>query len=229
MPKGRVTVYDKVLKQDLNYKETVLLSYTVKYPYFILDNYQSTLDKINYYYQTEAYTYVRTYINRLYQQAMVEYEYAMANNFPVRPFEVVTVYNVTYNKNCALSLYFDRYEYTGGAHGITRRSSDTWNIAKSTLIGLKDLFLIPNDIYSFVTDSIVEQIDHIKSSEGEDFPYFEDYEALVKDNFKYKSFYLNNKGLVIYYQLYEIAPYASGLPEFLLPYGMGGPIRPRFC
>ena len=34
MPKGRVTVYDKVLKQDLNYKETVLLSYTVKYPVF---------------------------------------------------------------------------------------------------------------------------------------------------------------------------------------------------
>lgn len=229
MPKSRVIVYDKVLKQDMYYKGTVILSYTVRYPYFSFDRYQNTLDKINYYYQTEAHTYVKTNINRLFQQAMVEYEYALANNFPVRPFDVVTVYNVTYNKNCALSLYFDRYEYTGGAHGTTRRTSDTWNIANSTLVGLKDLFLIPNDIYSFVTNSIVKQIDKIKSSDSEAFPYFENYEALVRDNFNYKNFYLSNKGIVIYFQLYEIAPYASGIPEFILPYGIGGPIRPRFC
>ena len=229
MPGKRVIVYDKVLQQDMYYKGVVILSYTVRYPYFTSNCNQATLDKINHYYKTEAYIYVKKNIRKLFQTAMVEYEYAMANNFPVRPFDVVTVYEVTYNKDCVLSLYFDRYEYTGGAHGMTVRSSDTWNIAKSTPIKLSDLFLILDDVDAFVIDAVVEQIDQMAMAEVEAFPYFENYGVLVNENFNPKNFYINNKGVIIYFQLYGIAPYASGIPEFLLPYGIGGPIRPRYC
>lgn len=229
MPGNRVIVYDKVLQQDMYYKGVLILSYTVRYPHFISNSHQTTLDKINHYYKTEAYIYVKKNIRNLFHTAMVEYEYAMANNFPVRPFDIVSVYEVTYNKDCALSLYFDRYEYTGGAHGMTIRRSDTWNIAKSTLIKLNDLFLIPDDVDSFVTEAVVKQIDRMAMEELEVFPYFENYKALVNENYNPKNFYINNKGIIIYFQLYEIAPYASGIPEFLLPYGIGGPIRPRYC
>lgn len=229
LPRNRVLVYDKVLEQDMYYKGVVILSYTVRYPCFSSYCYQTTLDKINHYYRTESYMYVKTNIRKLFQTAMVEYEYAVANDFPVRPFDVVTVYDVTYNKDCVLSLYFDRYEYTGGAHGITSRTSDTWNIAHSTLIGLKDLFLIQDDVNAFVIDAIDEQIDQVVMTEAESFPYFENYEALVKENFKRNNFYLNSRGVMVYFQQYEIAPYATGIPEFLLPYGIGGPIRPRYC
>ena len=229
MPRKRVIVYDKVLQQDMYYKGVVILSYTVRYPYFALDKYQITLDKLNHYYKTEAYMYVKTNIAKLYQAAMVEYEYAVANNFPVRPFDVVSVYEITYNSDCVLSLYFDRYEYTGGAHGITIRTSDSWNIACSSLIKISDLFLIPEDVNTFITDMIVEQIDHELMAEAEGFPYFENYEALVKEHFNPKNFYLNNRGVIMYFQQYEIAPYARGIPEFLLPYGIGGAVRPRYC
>ncbi|NLO08670.1 MAG: DUF3298 and DUF4163 domain-containing protein [Clostridiales bacterium] len=229
MPENRVIVYDMVLQQDMYYKGVVILSYTVRYPFFSSDSYQTTLDKINHYYKTEAYMYVKTNIRKLFQTAMVEYEYAMANNFPVRPFDVVTVYDVTYNKNCVLSLYFDRYEYTGGAHGMTSRTSDTWNIANSCQVRLSDLFLIPDDVNTFVTDAIIEQMDQMVMAEVEAFPYFENYQALVKENYNSKNFYINSRGVIVYFQLYEIAPYASGIPELLLPYGIGGPIRPRYC
>lgn len=229
MPRHQVIVYDMVLQQDMFYKGSAILSYTVRYPYFSSDKYQNALDRINHYYRTWASTYVNTYINKLFQSAMVDYEYAVANNFPVRPYEVVTIYDVTYNRDCVLSLYFDRYEYTGGAHGMTLRSSDSWNIASSSPIRLNDLFLIPDDVYAFVTDAIVEQIDQMTMAKTEDFPYFENYEALVKEYFNPKSFYINNRGIVVYYQLYEIAPYVSGIPEFLLPYGIGGPIILRYC
>lgn len=229
MPRNRVLVYDKVLQQDMYYKGVVILSYTVRYPYFSSGCYQIALEKINHYYRTESYMYVKNNIKKLFQTAMVEYEYAVANNFPVRAFDVVTVYDVTYNKDCVLSLYFDRYEYTGGAHGMTSRISDSWNIANSTPIRLNDLFSIPDDVNAFVTDGIVEQIEHLAVTEVEAFPYFENYQALVKENFNNKNFYLNSRGVIVYFQLYEIAPYASGIPEFLLPYGIGGPIRPRYC
>ncbi|TAH74814.1 MAG: DUF3298/DUF4163 domain-containing protein [Anaerolineaceae bacterium] len=229
LPGNRVIIYDKVLQQDMYYKGVVILSYTVRYPYFSSDKYQIALDKLNHYYKTRAYKYVKTNIMMLYQMAMVEYEYAKANNFPVRPFDVVTVYEITYNRHCVLSLYFDRYEYTGGAHGMTIRTSDSWNIACSSPIRINDLFLIPEDVNAFITDTIVEQIDQEVLAEMEFFPYFENYETLVKENFNPNNFYLNDRGVIIYFQLYEIAPYASGIPEFLLPYGIGGAVRPRYC
>lgn len=229
MHNNQVTVYDKVLQQDMYYKGIVILSYTVRYPYFTSNRYQITLDKLNSYYKTRAYMYVKKDIMKLYQMAMVEYEYAVSNDFPVRPFDVVTVYDVTYNKDCVLSLYFDSYEYTGGAHGMTTRVSDTWNIVGSSPIRIEDLFLNTDDVSTFVTNAIVEQIDQEALLETEFFPYFEDYHDLVKQNYNPKNFYLNDRGVIVYFQLYEIGPYASGIQEFLLPYGLGGAIRPRYC
>lgn len=229
LPGNRVIVYDRVLQQDMYYKGIVILSYTVRYPYFISNRYQITLDKLNHYYRTRAYMYVKTDIMKLYQMAMVEYENAVANNFPIRPFDIITVYEVTYNRDCVLSLYFDKYEYTGGAHGMTIRTSDSWNITCSSPIGIDDIFLITDDINAYVIGVIVEQIDQEAKAEAESFPYFEDYANLVKENFNPKNFYLNDRGVIIYFQHYEIAPYSSGISEFLLPYGLGGATRPRYC
>ena len=229
MPENKVVVYDKVLQQDLYYKGTVILSYTVRYPHFTSKKYQVTLDKLNHYYKTEAYMYVQKDIMKLYQTAMVEYEYAQANNFPVRPFDAVTVYEVTYNRDCTLSLYFDRYEYTGGAHGITIRTSDSWNIVCSSPIRINELFLMDDDVSAFIIDTIIEQIDSKVMANVENFPYFENYHTLVMENYNPNYFYLNARGVIVYFQLYEIAPYVAGITEFLLPYSSSGPIRPRYC
>ena len=48
--------------------------------------------------------------------------------------------------------------------------------------------------------------------------YFDDYATLLRGNFNIKGFYLKPEGIVIYYQQYDIAPYVSGLPEFLFPF-----------
>jgi hypothetical protein len=56
--------------------------------------------------------------------------------------------------------------------------------------------------------------------------YFDNYEQLVSTNFKANNFYLSREGLVIYYQQYDIAPYAAGIPTFVIPYGPGGAKQP---
>ncbi|MEG0857864.1 MAG: RsiV family protein [Terrisporobacter sp.] len=33
-----------------------------------------------------------------------------------------------------------------------------------------------------------------------------------------QTFYLNKNGIVIYFSLYEIAPYYVGIPKFIIPY-----------
>jgi hypothetical protein len=157
--------------------------------------------------------------------AMVEYEYSIANNFPVRQFEAYVNYFVTYNQNCILSLYFDQYEYAGGAHGLTVRYSDTWNLPKSKRMELSEFFPHRNNYREYVIQTIVKQIeDEIANGNS---MYFENYVQLVNENFKANNFYLTKEGLVIYFQQYDIAPYASGIPTFVIPYGPTSVVLPK--
>ena len=46
---------------------------------------------------------------------------------------------------------------------------------------------------------------------------FEDYPYLLRNKFNQNHFFLRPGYIVIYYQQYEIAPYATGIPEFSIP------------
>lgn len=227
MFKYQVIVKDKVLQQDMYYKNQVIMRYTIKYPQFISAFFGTFLDKLNAFYRTKAFMYQKTNIRNLYQMATVEYEYSIANNFPVRQFEAYTDYQITYNQNCVISLYFDQYEYTGGAHGSTVRSSDTWNLQRSRKMELQDVIVQHNNLKLEIADIIIGLIEQ-NNQEGTGF-YFEDYVKLVNENLKLNNFYLTEEGVVIYFQQYDIAPYAAGLPTFLIPYSSGLVIVPTCC
>jgi hypothetical protein len=203
----------------------MIMKYTIKYPQFKSEEYHILTDKLNSLYRTKALMYERSNIMNLYQMAMVEYEYSVANNFPVRQFEDYVDFTATYNENCALSLYFDQYEYTGGAHGLTVRYSDTWNLQKSKRMDLNEIFPHKSDYREYVIDTINQQISE-EIATGNN-PYFENYSELVNENFKANNFYLTEEGVIIYFQQYDIAPYATGLPEFLIPYATEGAVPPK--
>ena len=201
------------------------MRYNIKYPQFISEKYQMLANKLNSLYRTKALMYERSNITNLYQMAMVEYEYSMANNFPIRLFEAYVDFFVTYNQNCAISLYFDQYEYAGGAHGLTLRYSDTWNLQKSKRIDLNELFPHKSNYKEYIIDLINQQIG-IEIANGNN-PYFENYSQLINENFKANSFYLTKEGVAIYFQQYDIAPYATGLPTFVIPYTPQGAVPPK--
>ena len=71
---------------------------------------------------------------------------------------------------------------------------------------------------------ILHQIDIVKEinaqiakqNENGTGAYFPDYCSLILETINFDSYYLTPKGIVIYFQQYDIAPYSSGLPEFLI-------------
>lgn len=221
----QMVVREKVIQQDMYYKSHLIMKYTIKYPKFISETFHVLVNKLNSLYRTKAVMYERSNITNLYQMAMVEYEYSVANNYPIHQFEAYVDYLVTYNQNCALSLYFDQYEYAGGAHGLTIRYSDTWDLQGSRRMELGDLFPHNNNYKDLVIQTILSQIE-AQIAEGNAM-YFDNYEQLVNNNFKQNNFYLTKEGLVIYFQQYDIAPYAAGIPTFTIPYAPGGPVQPR--
>jgi len=134
-------------------------------------------------------------------------------------------FETTYNQDCTVSTYLDRYEYTGGAHGSTIRSSGTFDTQSGRKRTLSSFFARPAGYRAYITERVLGQIEKsIKSGEN---IYFENYRELVLKTFNPESFYLRPEGIVVYFQQYDIAPYASGIREFLIPFDDKAVLRPR--
>lgn len=117
-----------------------------------------------------------------------------------------TEFEVMYNQDGVLSIVMLFYEYTGGAHGHTYQQSLNYDLVSEKEIVLTDL-QIPH-----VKQVFLEEINRQIEDHREDF--FDD--AVPVESLKETDFYLTDKGIVIFYQLYEIAPYAAGIQEFLI-------------
>ncbi len=225
MVKRTVVVEKVVLESELSYKGIAVLHYKIEYPQFSGIYFQRMLSELNMLYKARALTYQQACMQQLFYDASAQYDEAQANDYPFHMFEAYVTFEVTYNTDCTLSLYFDRYEFRGGAHGGTTRYSDTWNLQRECCMLLCDYFASSTNYKAYSIQTINNQIAaQVKSESGS---YFDDYEKLVARYFNPRSFYLTMEGVVIYYQQYEIAPYASGIPVFTLPYENGCVIRPR--
>ena len=120
--------------------------------------------------------------------AVEEFRYAAESGFPFRPFESVMKYNVTYNTADILSLYYDVYEYTGGAHGITKRFGDTWRSLTGWFLELSDFSPRGTNYKHLLLENVVETATK-QIAEGTH-SYFDNYKSFcasisVPQNFTY--------------------------------------------
>lgn len=198
------------------YNHQIMLTLSITYPQAELCCNRLAEHKINRQIQAQVKRFCSYACNSLSHQAIASHLYAQKNGFPFHPYEAVLQYEIPYNQNCHLSLYRDQYEFTGGAHGNTIRSSSTWNLADGTPVSLSSLFPCEKDYRRFLIGQIQQQADrHMQQDSG---VYFEDYRTLIENNFQENHFYLTPDGLAVYYQQYEIAPYSTGIVVFTIPY-----------
>lgn len=124
-------------------------------------------------------------------------------------YEAVGDYNVQYNKNNILSIPLTLYQFTGGAHGLTSINSYNYDLDKGKEIQLQDLFKENTKYKEVINKQIQQEIDKNKGI------YFNGENGFkgISDNQK---FYITDKGIVIYFTLYEIAPYSTGIPTFTI-------------
>ncbi len=132
--------------------------------------------------------------------------------YPVRPYEVMTRCQVGSQSQDRLSLYVDYYQYTGGAHGLTERRAYNIDLKTGKELTLKDLFPEGSNYREEINQFIEKQINAHPENYFTD-PEMGGFTGIAED----QSFYLEDDYLVIYFGLYEIAPYASGIPEFRIP------------
>ncbi|NCA80301.1 MAG: DUF3298/DUF4163 domain-containing protein [Sphingobacteriia bacterium] len=225
MVNNNVQVEKITIQDEMYHKNNLLLNYKIVYPQFRSEKFSTAVNRMNPFYKKQALDFERYCKKNLFDMAIAQYEDSVAHGYPVRTFEALLTFKITYNQDCTISLYFDRYEFTGGAHGSTIRYSNTWNLQYAGPVTLRQMFPRGVDYKNYLIQSIDYQIAR-KIKNGENI-YFEDYEKNVEKYFKTNKFYLTKLGMVIYFQQYEIAPYSSGIVEFMIPYSAGGVQQPR--
>lgn len=209
-------IYMREIKQILQYNNIDMLTLNIKYPIVSIYNNPIAERKINNQISMQVNDYYRYATNTLYNQSIAQLNESIENDFPFHGFEAYMEYKITYNDNCFLSLYYDKYEFTGGAHGSTIRSSNTWELCTGENIYLYNFFKPYTDYSYILTQEIIKQAENnLIENPG---IYFDDYSDLITKNFNPESFYMSPQGITIYYQQYDIAPYSTGIVEFTIPY-----------
>lgn len=196
-----------ILEKDMMYDNTVVLKYHIEYPCIISNACLCGIKRFNKYNQEIAFKLQERSENELYNEAVELYKYNKINGYPVMQYEIYLKYEITLNKEDIISMYLDEYIFSGGAHGNTVRSSQTWNLKCGKIIELADLYKNPYflvDIFRSINEQIAREPEI----------YFDNTCNLVLDTFNPKSFFLDCNNIFIYFQQYDIAPYSSGIRVF---------------
>lgn len=194
---SNVKIVDKIYKSKNNYLD---INVIVPQVTGISDKKQE--DAIN----DKIIKWTESWINEVKEIAD---EYFKDKPTPLMPYQLYARYKLTNNSDI-ISFYIDYYQFLGGAHGITNRIA--YNIEKSSGIEmqLKDIF---KDNYNY-KDVINKEISRQISKDPDRYFTGKDGFNGIGDN---QNFYIKNNTVVIYFGLYEIAPYAAGISEFIIP------------
>ncbi|GIP40482.1 hypothetical protein J31TS4_37620 [Paenibacillus sp. J31TS4] len=114
-------------------------------------------------------------------------------------------FEVKTNERGLLSFLLSNSAYSAPmAHGFTAAKSLTFDNATGRVYTLAELFKPGADYVGAISALIAAQI------KRRDLPLLNGFTAIRPD----QSFYLADKALVVYFELYEITPYYVGFPMF---------------
>jgi len=162
---------------------------------------------------------VQEEVNRLFEEAaeksaaegrknaaeLAQYRQEHPDTSP-NPCEVYFDYQLKYNRAGLLSVVLQDYQYAGGAHGSTRQTSYSIRLDSGQHYSLRDWFREDADYVSVLSAKVKEQL-AVRNLEQ---ALFEPFERIDPD----QDYYISNLGLTVYFQQYDILPYAAGIQEF---------------
>lgn len=108
-----------------------------------------------------------------------------------------------------LSVYLHTYYYSGGAHPINWINSITINTLTGEIYSFMDLFSDSINAAKLIEEKIIAKIEENPQ------PFFAEYKETIKDKNGDFNFYFDGDELVVYFDIYDIAPYSSGTSYFV--------------
>ncbi|MGL4345528.1 MAG: DUF3298 and DUF4163 domain-containing protein [Cellulosilyticaceae bacterium] len=151
---------------------------------------------------------------QLTAEAKINDKHAKTLGYPTKTYELIRNFTIKQTIDPYVVIGIFEYTYTGGAHGLSDQKYIVINKDTSEIITLKDLFEKNTPYQKTISEEIKKQIPK-KKAEG--IMFFDDigaFESIADD----QTFYIDQEGnLVVVFNVYEIAPYVSGIIEFTIP------------
>ncbi len=116
-------------------------------------------------------------------------------------------FEIKNNQRGILSLSLIGLADFGGAHPMTKVASLTMDTANGENYALYQLFQQGSRYMEIINAEISRQI------EQRQIPLLDGFAGISQN----QDYYVSDSVLVVYYQLYELAPYAAGFPYFPIP------------
>ncbi len=129
-----------------------------------------------------------------------------------------------FNKLPFINIIFETYYYAGGAHGITVVLPLVFDVQTGNKLLLHDVFI---GEYLKLLSNLSLEILKEKDPENNLYSFADEGTLPEADNFKF--FALEEDGVHIFFQDYQVGPYVIGHPEIVIPYEkLNGVLRPEF-
>lgn len=155
---------------------------------------------------------IKQYEKRILDLSEKDNEFNKANGLDIKQYILNINNTIHYNENDILSMTLEVYTYMGGAHGSTMDIPLNFDV-KTGNRGVLEDFLGNNENYNkIILDNIKNAVDKNPDL------YFKDIVDKYKTLPYNQKFYLTKDSVVIFFDEYEIAPYAAGRVEFVIPY-----------
>lgn len=137
-----------------------------------------------------------------------------------QPFTFENQWKVTLNTADCVSVLLTAYQFTGGANGVDKMASFTWNKQTDQLVTLEQL--LPLVLADPTLDSLAQvcRQELTVALSAEDDP---DLQAMIQGGTEplsanYRIFTVSDTGLSIYFEKYQVAPGSAGTQAVLIPY-----------
>ncbi|UWD48634.1 DUF3298 and DUF4163 domain-containing protein [Clostridioides difficile] len=146
------------------------------------------------------------FYNKSYKDAK---QYLKDNPDEENKFVANVDFELKKNTDSALSIKVRYYTYSGGAHGYYQDIAYNVDMRTGKFLELMDLFKDNTKYKEVIDEKIKQQITELEKKDKENVGIY-NFKG-IKEN---QNFYLQDDNLVIYFDLYDITPYAAGIPEF---------------
>ncbi len=162
--------------------------------------------------------------NDMLTMAEDNYNYIVSNGIEGGMLELANSRTVSVERmdDQVLSLLYNDYTFTGGAHGFYGDTGCSFDVETGRLLSLEDLSSDYEALASFLTDTMVNAVENDSElAQRIDLGLFEEgtgYAEILAPLLRQGSWYFDSQGLVIFSSLYEISSYAAGPIFFHIPY-----------
>ena len=227
---------------DPQYGETLILSFSYDSPRMFCESAPEAADAVNEhlalmddaFYTGEDYGEgYGTGYNDMLTLAEENYGFLIESQIESPTFELSAdrTAEVLRNDGRVLTIRFTDYYYTGGAHGNTNWQCCNYDARTGALLKLDDLAADASGFRAFLLARMLElaENDEYIAMQIDGFVDPADLEntlaALLRDG----SWYLDEQGLTVFSDLYEISSYAAGSVHFDVPYAdLEAWLKPEF-